>query len=67
VDVDTSKYKHLKNLKFTEDFPRGECQVDVLVGVKYYTSFLKGEVLKGLPNEPMAIYTKLGYILSGSA
>lgn len=67
VDVDTSKYKHLKNLKFTEDFPRGERQVDVLVGVQYYTSLLKGEVVKGLPNEPMAIDTKLGYILSGSA
>ena len=67
VDVDLSKYKHLQNVKFTEDFPRGERQVDVLVGVQYYTSLLKGEVLKGLPNEPMAIDTKLGYILSGSA
>ena len=67
VDVDTSKYEHLKNLTFTEEFPRGERQVDVLVGVQYYTSLLKGEVVKGLPNEPMAINTKLGYILSGSA
>ena len=67
VEVDTSKYEHLKGIQFTEDYPRGERQVDVLVGVQYYSSLLKGEVVKGLPTEPMAINTKLGYILSGSA
>ena len=66
VEISTGKYEHLKDVKFTEDFPRQGRQVDILVGVQYYTGLLKGEIIRGRPDEPMAIATKLGYILSGS-
>jgi hypothetical protein len=67
VDINTEKYNHLKGITFTEEFPRKQKQVDVLVGVQYYTGLLKGEIIRGRADEPMAISTKLGYILSGSA
>ena len=66
INVATEDYKHLKHIKFTEDYPRQEVEVDILIGVQYYTSLLTGEIIKGKQDEPMAIATKLGYILTGS-
>ena len=66
VDVDLKKFQHLKDIQFTDDYPRGERQVDILIGVQYYTTLLRGEVIRGRPDEPQAVNTKLGYVLSGS-
>ena len=47
-------------------FPfRVELEVDVLVGVDYLWLFQNGRVLRGKPNEPVAIETELGWVLSG--
>ncbi len=67
VDVSTDKFEHLKNIKFTEHFPRREVQVDILIGINHYTALITGEVIKGKPDEPVALATKLGYVLAGSA
>lgn len=67
INLDLSQYPHLKDLNFTETFPRAEVQVDVLIGVQYYNALLTGEIRRGKPDEPIAIGTKLGYILTGSA
>jgi len=66
VPVDLSKFNHLKQLQFTESFPRTEAEVDVMVGLPYYTQLLSGTPIRGLPHEPMALPTKLGYVLTGS-
>jgi hypothetical protein len=47
VDINTKKYDHLKEITFTEEFPRKQKQVDVLMGVQYYTGLLKGEIIRG--------------------
>ena len=67
VDVATDKYSHLKGVKFTEAYPRKEVQVDILLGCDDYTSLITGEVIRGNPKEPVAIATKLGYVLASSA
>jgi len=67
VEINPEEFTHLKHVKFTESYPREEASVDVLIGVQYYAALLTGEVLQGRENEPCAIATRLGYILSGSA
>ena len=68
VDVSTEEYPHLKGIKFTEQYPRREVQVDILIGCQYYTNLITGEVVRGKkPEEPVALATKLGYVLTGSA
>jgi hypothetical protein len=66
VPVDLNKFNHLKHLQFTESFPGMESEVDVMVGLPYYTQLLSGTPIRGLPHEPMALPTKLGYVLTGS-
>ena len=67
VDVNTANYEHLKGIDFTENYPRPAKEVDILIGVEHYTNLLSGEIIRGNPQEPMAIATKLGFVLSGSA
>ena len=67
VDVDTTKFDHLKGINFTETYPRPEKEVDILIGVEDFTALMAGPVIRGNPEEPSAIATKLGYVLSGSA
>jgi len=67
VDIATDQYDHLKKIKFTEHFPRREVKVDILMGCDYYANLITGEVIRGKPSEPVALATKLGYVLTGSA
>jgi hypothetical protein len=65
VNVDPKSFDHLKDLTIADEFPRGEVQVDVLIGVDFYDLLLCGGVVRGKPQEPVALETKLGYVLSG--
>jgi len=67
IDISTDRYAHLKNIMFTDSYPSASKTVDILIGVEHYTNLLKNEVVKGKPEEPMALSTKLGYVLTGSA
>ena len=67
IEVDPANFEHLKGIDFTETYPRSKKEVDILIGVQHYTSLLKGEIIRGHPEEPTAVATKLGYVLSGSA
>lgn len=67
VKVDLSKFAHLKGLNLADEIPRGRAEVDVLIGVDLYHQLVSGPVLSGEPNQPVALTTKLGFILSGTA
>jgi hypothetical protein len=67
VKVDTSKFDHLRGLEFADEIPRKATEVDVLIGVDYYGALVTGGVIQGKPDEPVALQTKLGFILSGAA
>ena len=39
--------------------------MDILIGSGYYWHFLKNRIVRGNADEPVALETKLGYVLSG--
>jgi len=66
VPVSIEDYDHLRNLKFTEEFPRKSTEVDIMVGLPYYAQLIAGQPIKGKTHEPIAQPTRLGMILTGS-
>ena len=64
---DTLKcYPYLQGLQFacgTSD----TVSVDVLIGADYYWYFFTGNIIKRDPSGPVALETKLGWVLSGPA
>lgn len=67
ADIDLKAFSHLKDIEFTEEFPREEVTVDILIGVADFGILTDGEVIRGNPGEPVAMATKLGYVLCGPA
>ena len=62
VELVKSDYPHLKGLWFSDvSKGRDEMIIDVLVGADY----LKGCTIRGKFDEPVAVETKLGWVLSG--
>ena len=66
VEIAKYEYPHLKGLWFS-DVSRGreEMSINVLIGVDYLWSFHKGCIIRGNLDEPVAVETELGLILSG--
>ena len=67
VDVYPTKWPHLQDIKFPEKFPRNEQEIDVLIGLDFYYSFVSRDVVRGGPNEPVALRTSLGWVFCGPA
>ena len=64
INIDISKYPHLKDIKFADSYPRGSTEIDILVGMDFYCSIVYGKCQKGLePDMPVAVSTNLGWIL----
>ena len=58
-------YPHLQGLRFV-DFSNFETKrIELLIGLDHYYNFVSGNVRLGILNEPIAIESKLGWILSG--
>ena len=67
MDVYPTKWPHLQDIKFPEKFPRNEQEIDVLIGLDFYYSFVFRDVVRGGPNEPVALRTSLGWVFCGPA
>ncbi len=67
VTVNPAEFSHLKDLEFTEEYPRKAVRVDVLIGTDYYEDLMDEDIIRGGPGEPTAKATKLGLILCGKA
>ena len=65
VPIKPQDFKHLKDVAFTEAFPRKQAPVDIMIGEPIYSDFLVGQPIKGEIGEPVAIPSKLGYFLGG--
>jgi hypothetical protein len=65
VSVNTNDYNHIQGIKFTESYPRSGCEVDILIGEPVYSYLISGAPIKGTLHEPVAIPTKLGWMLGG--
>ena len=66
IEIAKYEYPHLKGLWFSDvSKGRKEMSIDVLIGVDYLWSFQKGCTIRGNPDEPVAMETELGWVLSG--
>lgn len=65
IKVAKQNYDHIKNLRLA-DTGEGDLAVDLLVGSDFYWSTLTGRVLRGDGSGPVALESKVGWILSGS-
>ena len=57
-------YKHLSQLKFADSYDDLPLEVDILIGSDYYWELTTWEIRRGDAG-PVAINTKLGWVLSG--
>ena len=66
ISLSTKRYPHLENLKLADhNLENIPLEVDVLIGADFYWSFLNHRIVRGPPNSPVAIDSKLRCILSG--
>ena len=66
VERRKKEYNHLEGVWFSDVFTDGEqLEVDILIGFNYLWCFQGGRTIRGEPNDPVAIETKLGWVLSG--
>lgn len=65
IQLAASQYPHIAALPLA-DFHSGEsAEVDILIGLDYYWEFLSGGCMRGELGGPVALESKLGWILSG--
>ena len=66
VEVVKNDYPHLRNLWFSDVCQsKEELVVDLLIGLDYLWEFQKGRTIRGESEEPVAVETELGWVLSG--
>ena len=66
VEVIKQDFKHLKKIWFSDVCRSQEVlAVDILVGIDFLHSLQDGKTIRGEPGQPVAIKTKLGWVISG--
>ena len=66
VEIARDRYSHLNGLWFSDvNLHKDRLEVDVLVGADHLWEFQNNHVIRGRHDEPVAIETKLGWVLSG--
>ena len=61
----SKSYPHLRHLKLTDPFDEKHMSIDMLIAI-ITTRFFQDEIIRGNENEPVAINSNLGWIVSGS-
>ena len=68
IKVALEEYPHLRGLNLA-DTPSmsnsSDVEVDILIGADYYWKFITGTTKRGAKPGPVAVLTKLGWVLSG--
>ena len=63
--ISVEEFSHLDGLKLADDFEHdGNEEIDVLIGSDYYWTIVTGEMKKG-ESGPVAVSSKLGWLLPG--
>jgi len=66
VEVVKNDFPHLRDLWFSDVCQtKEELVIDLLIGSDYLWEFQKGRTIRGEPEEPVAVETELGWVLSG--
>ena len=62
----TNDYPYLQNLVFSDCSSHEDyLEIDLLIGSDYLWQFHEGEVIRGGQEEPVAVKTSLGWVISG--
>ena len=66
IEIAQQCYPHLQGLPLA-DYSRGDegLEIDVMLGADYYWTVVRNHVVRGKLHGPVAIRTRLGYVLSG--
>ena len=65
INFGKNSYLHLQHLTLADYNDDRDLSVDILIGSGYYWHIIENEVVKG-KSDPVAIKSKVDYILSGS-
>ena len=66
VELRKHEYPHLQNLWFSDVSTREESlEIELLIGADYLWSFQEGRTIRGERGDPVAVETRLGWVLSG--
>ena len=66
IEVVQKKFAHLTKLSFSDICKsKNSLEVDCLIGSDWLWQFQLGETIRGGPDEPVAVKTSLGWVLSG--
>ena len=66
VKAVSTNYNHLKNLKLAASSNTDTKSINILIGLDYYYLFVTGDIIRGEPNEPIALNSIFGWILCGT-
>ena len=58
-------FSHIRNLTLSDENCFKSSDIDILIGSDYYWHFMKNRIIRGNADKPVALETKLGYVLSG--
>ena len=67
IKVALEEYPHLRGLSLADNpsMVDSDMEVDVLIGADYYWKFITGKIKRGGKPGPVAVLTRLGWVLSG--
>ena len=66
IEKVTKHYPHLQNLVFSDSSRQEDfLEIDLLIGSDYLWQFHEGQVIRGGQQEPVAVKTSLGWVISG--
>ena len=66
IDLVKRNFDYLKQIYFSDATKHGETlYVDILIGANFLWEFMSGQTIRGGPQQPVAIKTLLGWVLSG--
>ena len=65
IQVDLSRYNHLKGLNLADKFPRDASTIDVLIGADQWSQIMLNGIRKGPMYTPFAMNSIFGWLLSG--
>ena len=66
IEIIKTHYPHLQGLWFSDIcMSKEELELEVLIGADYLWCFQEGRTIRGEQDEPVAVETSLGWVLSG--
>ena len=61
----SSSYPHLKSLPFADSSTSENRTIDIPIGAEHYCRFIYRNVIRGKINEPIAVESLFGWVLTG--